>query len=267
MLFDNNVFMHYQVHSSVPVRCYATFGGAVSKRELLVRDSREITLRLKLHSFLDDTLAVTHLMAWCRQATSHFLSNSWSKPMSPCLITGLQLINITPVFDMLTTICSPLSQQLTSSINQVLSDSMTIILCYFRARNTDTLMLYMHRQVPFGGNHLTKLSDFVRKYSPYYRKLCFVYISHAYSVEKYLHGNIDLFNKSWFYPLVKITSFARSAHPCSSFNRSQAAVRSSLTEADKPAHCKPISLPSFTIDFKSSVSMVTAVPWCNHDSH
>ena len=45
---------------------------------------------------IDDKLALILVLAWCRQATSHYLSQCWPdlpRPMSPCGVTRPQWVN------------------------------------------------------------------------------------------------------------------------------------------------------------------------------
>ena len=43
----------------------------------------------------DDKSTLVQGMAWCRQATSHYLSQCWSRPMSPNGVTRPQWVNLT----------------------------------------------------------------------------------------------------------------------------------------------------------------------------
>ena len=42
----------------------------------------------------DDKSTLVQLMAWCRQATSHYLSQCWPRPMSPCGVTRHQWVKL-----------------------------------------------------------------------------------------------------------------------------------------------------------------------------
>ena len=57
--------------------------------------SYEIALRWMLLDLTDDKSTLVQVMAWCRQATSHYLSRYWCWPrsMSPNGITGPQWIS------------------------------------------------------------------------------------------------------------------------------------------------------------------------------
>ena len=55
--------------------------------------SREICLRVWLLLDLsDDKSTLVQVMAWCRQATSHYLSHCWPKPMSSYGVNGPQWV-------------------------------------------------------------------------------------------------------------------------------------------------------------------------------
>ena len=45
--------------------------------------SNEIALRWMPLEITDDKSTLVQVMAWCRQATSHYLSQCWPRPMSP----------------------------------------------------------------------------------------------------------------------------------------------------------------------------------------
>ena len=55
--------------------------------------SCEISLRLMLLDLTDDKLTLVQVMAWCRQATSHYPSQCWPRSMSPYATTGPQWVN------------------------------------------------------------------------------------------------------------------------------------------------------------------------------
>ena len=52
--------------------------------------SCEIALILTSLDFTDDQLTLVQVMAWCRQATSHYLSQCWPRSLSPYGITRPQ---------------------------------------------------------------------------------------------------------------------------------------------------------------------------------
>ena len=43
--------------------------------------------------FIDDQSTLVWVMAWCRQATSHYLSQSWPRSLSPYGVTRPQWVN------------------------------------------------------------------------------------------------------------------------------------------------------------------------------
>ena len=55
--------------------------------------SFEITLRWMPLDLTDDKSALVQVMAWCHQATSHFLSQCWPRSMSPNGVTRPQWVN------------------------------------------------------------------------------------------------------------------------------------------------------------------------------
>ena len=50
--------------------------------------SYEIALTWMPQDFVDDKSTLVQVMAWCRQATSHYLSQCWPRSMSPYGILG-----------------------------------------------------------------------------------------------------------------------------------------------------------------------------------
>ena len=54
--------------------------------------SHEITLRWMPLDLTDDKSTLVQVMAWCRQATSHYLSQCWPTSMSPNGVTRSQWV-------------------------------------------------------------------------------------------------------------------------------------------------------------------------------
>ena len=53
-----------------------------------------IALGWLLLSLIDDKSTLVQVMAWCRLATSHYLSQCWPRSMPPCGITRPQWVNL-----------------------------------------------------------------------------------------------------------------------------------------------------------------------------
>ena len=53
----------------------------------------EIALRWMPQDLADDKSALVQVMAWCRQATSHYLSQCWPRPILPNGVTRPQWVN------------------------------------------------------------------------------------------------------------------------------------------------------------------------------
>ena len=66
-------------------------------KQILVIDSWGISCEIALIwmslDFIDDQSTLVQVMAWCRQATSHYLSQCWPRSMSPYGITRPQWVN------------------------------------------------------------------------------------------------------------------------------------------------------------------------------
>ena len=56
--------------------------------------SYEIALRWMPMDLTDDKSTLVQVMAWCRQATSHYLSQCWPRSLSPNGVTRSQWVNI-----------------------------------------------------------------------------------------------------------------------------------------------------------------------------
>ena len=56
--------------------------------------SCEIALIWMSLDFTDDQPTLVQVMAWCRQATSHYLSQCWPRSLSPYGVTRLQWVKI-----------------------------------------------------------------------------------------------------------------------------------------------------------------------------
>ena len=56
--------------------------------------SREIALIWMSLDFTDDQSTLVRVMAWCRQATSHYLSQCWPRSLSPYGVTKPQWVKI-----------------------------------------------------------------------------------------------------------------------------------------------------------------------------
>ena len=56
--------------------------------------SREIALRWMLLDLIDDKSTLVQVMAWCRQATSHYLNQCWPSSVLPYGITRPQWVKV-----------------------------------------------------------------------------------------------------------------------------------------------------------------------------
>ena len=59
----------------------------------------EIALRRMSLDLTDDKSTLVQVMAWCRQATSHYLSQCWPSSLAPCGVTKPQWVNEADLFD------------------------------------------------------------------------------------------------------------------------------------------------------------------------
>ena len=74
------------------------FGLIIFKRNLVIAGwgiSREIALIWMSLDLTNDQSKLVQVMAWCRQATSYYLSQFWPSSPSPCGVTRPQWVQIT----------------------------------------------------------------------------------------------------------------------------------------------------------------------------
>ena len=86
----------YTINSLTPGRYEWDFSKAIFNLNLVIDGScisSEIALRWLSLNLTDGKSISVQVMAWCRQATSHYLSQYWPRPMSPYGITRPQWLN------------------------------------------------------------------------------------------------------------------------------------------------------------------------------
>ena len=86
----------YVLNSLAPGRFRFNFRKVIFKLTLVNCGwgiSYEIALRWMPQDLTDDKSTLVQVTAWCRQATSHYLSQSWPRSMSPNGVTGPQWVN------------------------------------------------------------------------------------------------------------------------------------------------------------------------------
>ena len=74
------------INSLAPGRSGCNFKSVIFNLILLIgilRSSNDNALRWMPQDFTDDKSILVQVMAWCRQATSHYLSQCWPRSMSP----------------------------------------------------------------------------------------------------------------------------------------------------------------------------------------
>ena len=88
-------FNTYFVNSLPPGRFQFNFRKAIF-RLILVNGGWDISFQIALRwmplDLTDDKSTLVHVMAWCRQAPSHYLSQCWPRSMSPNGITRPQWV-------------------------------------------------------------------------------------------------------------------------------------------------------------------------------
>ena len=79
-------------NSLVPVKFQWNVGYVIFQ-EILVIDGCEIALIRMSVDFTDDQSTLVQVMAWCRQATSHYLSQWWPRSLTPYGFTRPQWVD------------------------------------------------------------------------------------------------------------------------------------------------------------------------------
>ena len=85
------------VNSLAPGRPGCHFKTAIFNLVLLIgifTSSKDNTLRWMPRDLTDDKSTLVQVMAWCRQATSHYLSQCWPSSMSPYCVTRPQWVKL-----------------------------------------------------------------------------------------------------------------------------------------------------------------------------
>ena len=88
------------INSLAPAKFEWKFRYVIMKWIFVIDDwgiSREIALIWRSLDFTDDQSTLFQLMAWCRQATSHYLSQCWPRSLSPYGVTRSHWVNIAAV--------------------------------------------------------------------------------------------------------------------------------------------------------------------------
>ena len=89
----------WKINSLAPGQFEWNFRYVIFKQILVIDGwgiSCEIALIWMSRDFTDDQSTLVQVMAWCRQATSHYLSQCWPRSMSPNSITRPQWVNSLP---------------------------------------------------------------------------------------------------------------------------------------------------------------------------
>ena len=87
----NHFYHKLNFNSLVPRRCSCNFKLVIFKhisRIDILRISFEIALIWMSQYLTDDQSTLVQVMAWCHQATSHYLSKCWPRSLTPYDVTG-----------------------------------------------------------------------------------------------------------------------------------------------------------------------------------
>ena len=98
------------VNSLAPGRFGCNFKNSIFKLALLIgifKSSYNNILKWMPQDLTDDKSTLVQVMAWCRQATSHYLSQCWPRSLSPYGVTRPQWVNgVSPIQHRATTWCN-----------------------------------------------------------------------------------------------------------------------------------------------------------------
>ena len=95
MVADTLATSRWQVNSLVPGRCGCNLKLVkLTWKVHILSISCEIALRWIPQDFTVDESTLVQVMAWCRQATSHYLGQCWPRSISPYDITRPQWVNL-----------------------------------------------------------------------------------------------------------------------------------------------------------------------------
>ena len=87
------ILRHFLFNSFAPGKCVWNLRYVIFKRLLVIAGwgiSCEVALISMSLGFTDDQSTLVQVMAWCLQATSHYLSQCWPRSLSPCNVTWPQ---------------------------------------------------------------------------------------------------------------------------------------------------------------------------------
>ena len=90
------MFLRVWLKLNGPRRPGCHFKTAIFNLVLLIaifRFAKDNALRRMLQDLTDDKSTLVQVMTWCRQATSHYLSQCWPSSMSPYDVTRPQWVN------------------------------------------------------------------------------------------------------------------------------------------------------------------------------
>ena len=87
-------WMCIYINSLAPGRCRCNLKLVIfTSRVDILSISYEIALRWMPQNFTDDKSILVEVMAWCHQATSHYLGQCWPRSISPNYVAKPQWVN------------------------------------------------------------------------------------------------------------------------------------------------------------------------------
>ena len=87
----------YPINAYAPGKIECNFRHVIFKQILVTSgwgNSCEIVLIWMSLDVIHDQSTLVHVMTWCRQAASHYLSRCWPRPLSPYSVTRPQCVNV-----------------------------------------------------------------------------------------------------------------------------------------------------------------------------
>ena len=123
--------------------------------------SNEIALRLTSRDLSDDKSTLVQVMAWCHQATSHYLNQCWPRYLPPYGVTRPQWVNLVTTAGATIRNCYKTSE-ITRWVNSTLTSEVTLITIIVPSRNPTMVTQRSQSWLSMNNSHpfLNKASKF-----------------------------------------------------------------------------------------------------------
>ena len=92
IIFINSSWANYWLNSLAPGGCSCNFNSIIFK-PISLNSSRSLAEKLMPQNLIDGKLTLVQVMAWCSQATNHYLSQCWPSSVLSYGVTSPQWVN------------------------------------------------------------------------------------------------------------------------------------------------------------------------------